>query len=155
MELKRILVPSDLSDNAEAVMPFAGDLARKYQGEISLVHVFERDYYATAAAAEGIVVGASEWLNGIRSQREKHLNEVAARFSAQEKVTVRSVLLDGNTIEEILRFVQDQSIDCMIVSTHGRTGLSHLLLGSIAEKLVRLSPCPVISIRPQSMVRKM
>jgi nucleotide-binding universal stress UspA family protein len=152
MSFKTIAVTTDLSENASAAIPVAAELARKFDATLKLIHVFEDTmYYASAAAAEGIMADTGEWLAGIMADRKTAVRDAAVQISAKEKLDVEPVFLTGNSIDEIVKYTKDNNIDCLVVATHGRTGLPHLLLGSVAERLVRLTPCAVLTVHPKTV----
>jgi universal stress protein A len=152
MGFKTIAVTTDLSENAGAALPVAAELARKFDATLKLIHVFEDTmYYASAAAAEGIMADTGEWLAGIMADRKTAVRAAAAEITAKEKLEVEPVFLKGNAIDEIVKYTKEHKIDCLVVATHGRTGLPHLLLGSVAERLVRLTPCAVLTVHPKTV----
>lgn len=149
---KSILLTSDLSENADAAAPYALELAHRFGGSISLVHIFEdAAFYAAAAASEGMMVDPSEWITSSLRDREKKLAAIAKKLAEQGGVAVTPVLRQGHAATEIVKAAKELNSDCVVIATHGRTGLSHLVFGSVAERVVRLSPCPVLSVRPSSM----
>lgn len=154
-EFKSILLTTDLSENADAAAPYAVELAQRFGGTIHLVHVFEdAAFYAAAAATEGMMVDPSDWINASLRDREQKLKALAERLSASGKVPVKPSLHQGHAAMAIVEAAKDLKADCVVIATHGRTGLSHLVFGSVAERVVRLCPCPVLSIRPQALKAK-
>ncbi|HYF47881.1 MAG TPA: universal stress protein [Planctomycetota bacterium] len=147
ISFKKIVLTTDLSDNANVAAPYAVELAKKWGGQISLVHVVEDVvYYANPAATEGIV--PVEWMVANRKDREMQLKLRAEELAKKDGVTVKDVLLQGHAANAVVDYLKKEKADCVVIATHGRTGLSHLIMGSVAERIVRLSPCPVLSIRP-------
>ena len=150
VSFKKIVVTTDLSENADAALPYALELARKWGGELRLVHVLEDVvYYANPAAAEGMV--PVEWMVANRKDREAQLRQRAENLAKKENVTVKDVLLQGHAANAIVDYVKTEKADCVVIATHGRTGLTHFLFGSVAERVLRLSPAPVLSVRPAAM----
>ena len=151
IDVSNICVATDFSKNSEAAVPFAVGMAQKFGGKISLVHVFDGTYLFDAAAEAGDpnFTTPQHWIDPIYPKLKIKLNELAIAWSARDGVPFSPVLLTGHTIKEISKFVRDAKVNLLVISTHGRTGLSHAVFGSIAERLVQLSPCPVLTVRPE------
>ncbi|HLX64958.1 MAG TPA: universal stress protein [Planctomycetota bacterium] len=148
-KFKTILLPTDFSENSCVAEPYAVELAQKNGATLVLAHVVEDSvYYASAAASEGIGVDIEKWLTAIWADAEKQLRANATRIAAQTKLDVVPVLKRGRAAEQIGQIAKEQKADLMVLSTHGYTGLSHLIFGSVAERIVRTSPVPVMSIKP-------
>jgi universal stress protein A len=148
----KIILTSDLSPNADAATPYAVDLARKYGGEIYLVHVFEDSiYYVGTAGGEALPYDPAKWIAAAQDIRKKQINALAEKLAQEQKVKVIPVLRQGQPANETVMFAEQQKADCIVIATHGHTGFSRLMFGSVAEKIVRLSPCPVLSIRPKNI----
>ena len=136
IEIKNILVTTDLSKNATAVEPYAAELARRFKAQIELVHVFD----------------PISFIGSTREQRADDLQKAANAFADREHIGVNTVLLEGHPVTELVRYAKAQKADCLAIATHGWTGLNHMLLGSVAEHLVRTMPCPVFSVRPARII---
>lgn len=151
MSFKNLVLTTDLSENAKAATPYAVELAKKFGGSISLVSVFEEPTLA-ASLSDGLLIGISDWVREAHDQQAKALNEMAETISSTEKVKVVATLLRGNPAAKVIEFAKNHEADCIVIATHGRTGLSHALHGSVAERIVRMSFCPVLSVRPAKIV---
>jgi nucleotide-binding universal stress UspA family protein len=148
----KIILTTDLSANADAATPYAVELARKFDGEIYLVHVFEDSiYYIGASGGEAMPYDPVKWIAAAQEAREKQLKALAEKIAAEHKVKATPVLRQGQPANETVTFAGDLNADCIVIATHGLTGFSRLMFGSVAEKIVRLSPCPVLSIRPKNI----
>lgn len=145
---KRILVPHDFSPSANQAAALARDEAIAHGGEIMLLHAIE---LPAAYGSETLVVSSGGELPvgmadyAVRAATE-HLRSLAARLEA-EQVAVSTFVRLGRAVEEILRFAGEHEADVIVMGTHGRTGLQHLISGSVAERVVRASPVPVLTIR--------
>ena len=149
IELKNILMTTDLSENANAAAPYATELCRRFKGRIQLIHVFEGILYYPAEPEPGsYLVDPIGVTASVRNERNKQLGLAAMALTDREHVEVAPILLEGHPATQIVKYAADQKVDCLVVATHGRTGLSHFVFGSIAERLVRMSACPVLSVRP-------
>lgn len=149
MQIDRILVPTDFSDNAKPALEYGCELARQFNAQLQLVNVVDNlDVFPMemeAVAAVGVGIG------GDALQSEKHASRLLAELpgsSGHDCRITRSVKL-GNPATEIIRFAKENHTDLIVISTHGRTGLRHLLLGSVAESVVRKAGCPVLTVHPE------
>lgn len=150
MEFKKLVLTTDLSPNAGSASDHAVSIAKKFGSTIYLVHVFECDIYYAAGTMEATSMKEpKEFFRQARDMRKKTLKEAARTISAATGLPVNDVFLEGNAAQEVVGFAKREKADCIVISTHGRSGLSHLLFGSVAEKVVRLSDCPVLSVRPK------
>jgi nucleotide-binding universal stress UspA family protein len=147
MNIKKILVPVDFSSHSAEAVRFAADLSRRYEASLELIHAF---YMQTYALPEGYVVPTPEQFDLVVQQLEGQL--VSAKNAALEAgaSSVETRLLQGRPTSEILRVAREDKIDLIVMGTHGRTGLKHLWIGSVAENVVRHAVCPVLTVRGQS-----
>jgi nucleotide-binding universal stress UspA family protein len=141
--LKNILVPSDFSDCSDAAVRYGLELARKFDATVHLLHVVQ-DPLTQPWAAEGFGVPAFEVVEQWQKQAEDRL---AALVPDGDRARVQVAATVASPYPEIIQYAADHDIDLIVMGTHGRGGVSHLLLGSIAEKVVRRSPCPVLTVR--------
>jgi len=149
-EYKKIILTTDLSPSADAATPHALELARRYGGTLYLVHVLvDPVYFATAPGGEPIMATLPQgWLEKTHEDHSRRLKEKADELSAKENVTVLPVLRFGHAAGEILAVAKEENADCIVIATHGRTGIAHFLFGSTTERVVRASTCPVLTVRP-------
>jgi universal stress protein A len=143
---QRILVPVDFSEYSEEILKYARELALKFDASIDLIHVIPNmDYftpYESFMAAENIVVIQK----GVEGEVDKDLDEVVQKLPG---IKVKKAIRTGVAFIEILDYVKSEGIDLIIMGTRGRGGIEHIIIGSVAEKVLRKSPCPVLTIRPQ------
>jgi universal stress protein A len=141
----KILVPADFSEYTESILNCAAAIARRFGSSMHLLHVVPNmDYftpYESFMAAENMV----EVQKGIEAEVEKDLQRVADKITG---VPVTRAIRTGVAFIEIIDYVRAEGIELVVMGTHGRGGLEHILIGSVAEKVVRKSPCPVLTIRP-------
>jgi universal stress protein A len=142
--IEHILLPTDFSEYSSSAVPYACALADEYGAQMHVLHVLEKmgtvPYFGMGLAAPGIA-----------EESEQHARKlIEGVLPADWPARGRAVLAvkHGSPFVEIIRYVKDENISIMVITTHGRTGLAHTLLGSQAEKLVRKSPCPVLTVRP-------
>ncbi len=141
--LQNILVPSDFSECSDRAVRYGLELARKFDATLHLLHVVQ-DPMTMPWAAEGLAVPMLEVVEQWQKQAEERLK---ALVPPADRGRVRVASNVAAPYPEILRFAAEQGIDLIVMGTHGRGGVSHLLLGSIAEKVVRRAPCPVLTVR--------
>jgi nucleotide-binding universal stress UspA family protein len=141
--LKNILVPSDFSECSDAAVRYGLELARTFDATLHLLHVVQ-DPMAQPWAADGYAVPLLEVIDAWEKQAAERLEKMVP---AVNRAQARVVVTVASPYPEILRYAAGNDIDLIVMGTHGRGGVGHLLLGSIAEKIVRRSPCPVLTVR--------
>jgi nucleotide-binding universal stress UspA family protein len=147
MAIRSILVPVDYSEGSGAALAFAVELAKTFGAAVDVVHVWDRPTYVPEHVTVHQPTGPSRSLvELIRENAEREMDAFIQTAKLPTDITVRPRLLSGNPASTILAELDAAHHDLLVVGTHGRTGLRHLLLGSVAEKLVRLSPVPVLTV---------
>jgi universal stress protein A len=144
--LKKILVATDLSDYSLAAVEYAASLGLLYSSKIYFLHVIDAPAYVFSV--HGVDVAAR-----MKPQHsvEEALGELESFVTGKINPDIRltPVVRSGNPAEEIKRFAEEAAIDLVVIATHGRTGLKHMVMGSVAEKVVRISNVPVLTVKPQ------
>ncbi|MFT5089641.1 MAG: nucleotide-binding universal stress UspA family protein [Candidatus Latescibacterota bacterium] len=143
IRLKKILIPTDLSEYARHVLPYAVEFARSYDAKIFLVHVVDAHWAGPVASAE--FPGMVE--NQIEANKESAQTTMEQMRAELVDAEVETRVLVGAPHVEVVRFARSEDIDLITLATHGRTGLAHALIGSVAEKVVQMAPCPVLTIK--------
>lgn len=140
--VRSILVPMDLSEPSRAALRYARDLADTYEARLEVVHVIEEDVLPVVYGLDAVAPPTEQ----VHRQAATTLREVIAEEigAAQEVATTVTV---GHPAAEVLAYAQAHDIDLIVIATHGRTGLKHFLMGSVAEKIVRMAPCPVFTVK--------
>lgn len=144
--LKRILVPMDFSSGSRQALDYAVDLAAPFGAELLVLYVVEPVYYATPAD----LYGPSANLGMLLEEQQRFGREQLAK--TEEQLRTRDVrcsvfLQTGTPYRQIVDTAKRRKADLVVMATHGRTGLSHLVMGSVAEKVVRMAECPVLTLR--------
>ena len=146
-KIKKILFPTDFSEASLAALPYAVDIAQLFKAQIFVIHVVP----LFPSPAEGPGYGPElDYLNYLRTDANKALDQLLAKKIPKE-VKASKFLTDGDEAQEILRAVESLHIDLITISTHGRTGWHHLVFGSVAEKVIRMSHVPVLTVRGQAV----
>ena len=142
---RKILVPLDFSEHTDEIINAAAQIAQKFGSTIHLLHVIPNmDYftpYESFLSGENLVNIQRE----IEREVGKDMEAVAEKI---KDIPVAKAIHTGVAVLEIVDYVRTEKIDLVVMGTHGRGGLEHILIGSVAEKVVRKSPCPVLTIRP-------
>jgi nucleotide-binding universal stress UspA family protein len=148
IKLKRILAATDFSDCSEHALRYACEFAEAFTAELHLLHVSE--LLAAAYSEFGIgYVGVQNLEADLRHGAEAKLNTLPSS-QWRDKLAVARAVLMGTPFLEIVRYAKDHDIDLIVVGTHGRGAVAHMLMGSTAEKVVRKAPCPVLTVRPEA-----
>lgn len=143
IELNRMLVPCDFSGPSKEAAPIAAALAREFKAKVTLLHVIDvRAQYPQFLPGMGLPN-----LGPVHASAAAMLKDAAGQFEGLE---VETRVVDGIPHREIVTAVDAQNVDLVIMGTHGRTGIGHALLGSTAEKVVRVARCPVLTVRPEA-----
>ena len=145
---KTILVPHDFSSSANHAVAIARDEAKAHGAKMILLHVIDlpgsiKPETVIVPDETGAPINVKDYAV---KQAEEHLADLAARV-AKDGVTASTFIRVGKPEDEIVKFAEENKIDLIAMGTHGRTGLAHLLVGSVAERVVRTSKCPVLTIR--------
>lgn len=143
ISLKKILVPTDFSACSDAAVRYARALCEAFDAELHLLHVVQ-DPYTQPWAAEAFPTPLGEMLEQWQQQARDRL---ATLLPDEETARSRMATVVGSPSLEIVRYAEEQQIDLIVIGTHGRGPIGHMLLGSVAEKIVRKSPCPVLTVR--------
>ncbi len=134
-----ILHPTDFSENSEFAFRLACALARDYKARLVLLHVLPPPMVIYA----GGPVPAETWPSVEQAEEKLHQLEGKAH-----RVRVESQVMEGDPVDMILRAAKETNSDVIVMGTHGRTALARLLMGSVAEAVLRKAPCPVLTVKP-------
>ena len=148
-KIKRILVPTDFSAPSQEAVEYAVVLARRFDAAIHLIHVLH-DPLAAQAAWEFYIPDSPQQREHRHNEAKDRLWETASDY-VKAGVRITTEVRLGSPTEEIFGAAIAYGTDLIVMGTHGRTGLPHLLLGSIAERVIRTAPCPVLAVRPQAV----
>ncbi len=155
MAIKRILVPVDYSDCSRAALRFAVDLAQQYQASLDIVHAWDRpSYISDVLLTTTDAVSGKSLIRMIQDNAQRDLDEFLKAIELPQGMTASGRLISGDPASALLHELKQGRHDLVVTGTHGRTGLSHALLGSVAEKLARLSPVPVLTV-PDAAAQKL
>lgn len=142
--IRRILVPTDFSEPAGAALTWATTLAHEFHSHLYLLHVVPEPY----AYPWGTELSTLP-LNDILAQSEEAARQRLVELAAETKLPpdrVKTTAVVGTPVDQVLALIKDEQIDLVVLGTHGRGLVGHLLLGSVAERVVRRSPVPVLTV---------
>jgi universal stress protein A len=147
IQIKRILVPTDLSEFSQHAVRYGCEFARRFDAELHLLTVVQ-DVVALIPEPGMAFPAPGEYMQELRDASSEALSRIPGPDLAAGLSITREVRV-GTPFVEIVRHAREIDADLVVIGTHGRSGLAHVLLGSTAEKVVRKSPCPVLTVRPQ------
>jgi universal stress protein A len=140
--IRKILVPTDFSACAAVAVDHAVELAKRLEAEVRLLHVLPIVPFHVPGA--DMIQFPAEWVEDSRNAALAALSKEARRIAG---IGVTTEVREGTLHEGILAAAAESKADMIVIGTHGRTGLSHALIGSVAERVVRASPVPVLTVR--------
>jgi nucleotide-binding universal stress UspA family protein len=140
----RILVPTDFSEPSDAALEYARTLAARFGASLHLLHILEHPV-SGAFGGEAYLGGSPALDATLRAEAEAAM---AARLPDAERTRLRATaeIVEGPATATIVEYAQARQISLIVMGTHGRTGLAHALLGSVSEHVVRVAPCPVLTV---------
>ena len=143
--LKTVLVPVDFSETSDAALRYGKALAQAFGASLHLLHVVQEPYsqpWAVEAYGFSLATLQEDWIKDARARLDQ-----AVTADDRAALHARTTTLLGHPVTEILRYAADEKIDLIVMGTHGRGPLGHMIMGSVAERVVRRSPCPVLTVR--------
>ena len=153
LKIQRILCPTDYSDLSRQALQFAISFCESYKADLHVLHVVDEGYqYWMAVGPEGVPVGPApeQLLEAARIQmtefRDHHLADVG--------FPVTSEVIFGQPYAEICEYASQQSIDLIVIATHGRSAFKSALLGSTTDRVVHRAPCPVLTVREKTVTEE-
>jgi nucleotide-binding universal stress UspA family protein len=148
----RILVPVDFSPQSERAVEYAATLARAFDGSVDLLHVVEDPLVTGTWPTDVFLPNMPELLDSAIATARVRLERMAT-LSPSDRRPVRTDVVAGQPFHAIVDHARNGAYDLIVMGTHGRSGLSHLLLGSAAEHVVRKAPCAVLTVRAEPAAR--
>ena len=140
MEIRQIMFPTDFSHSSDAALALASSLAKDRGAKLHIVHVEEPP----------VAYGGGEMYYGIPEPVTEDLQRMLEEIKPpDEEVAYEHELITGDPAHAIADFAKEHDIDLIVMGTHGRTGLLRMLMGSVAEAVVRRAPCPVLTYKPK------
>jgi nucleotide-binding universal stress UspA family protein len=143
-KVNNILVPIDFSEYSRKALVYASEIAKSYDARLQVLHVIEETMHPALSMWGDLSIYdlVPDIINECRNRTEKMLKEVVPA-----KIKFNIYVQVGHTASDIIEFSKENSTNLIVIATHGLTGLEHMLLGSITEKVVRMAPCPVFTVK--------
>ncbi len=148
---KKIVCPIDFSEFTNEIVAYAAGIAKKFNAELHLLHIIPNLNYFTPYESFLTPENLVAIENNINTEVERDFDKIIKGIDIQVKKITRT----GITFVEIIDYVKTEGIDLIVMGTHGRSGIEHILIGSVAEKVVRKAPCPVLTVRPKGKTFQM
>jgi nucleotide-binding universal stress UspA family protein/mono/diheme cytochrome c family protein len=142
LDIKRILVPLDFSANSTHALDYARELARRFDASLHLVHVCEVPSMITASM-DAYAIAYTDWKQRLGEEAERQLNDIKSGVGVRATTEV----LFGSPAAAIVDDAVSNDADLIVMGTHGHGALMHVLMGNVAERVVRMAPCPVMTVR--------
>lgn len=143
MSAQHILVPLDFSEQSQHVLDYAIDLADKLEARLTVLHVIQRPVFGPGMGMEPVYGAYMEQAEPIANQNVSN----AVEHVREAGVACEGEVDAGTPFQQIVDMAVNKQVDLIVIGAHGHTGLAHLLLGSVAERVIRLAPCPVLVVR--------
>ena len=148
IKLDKILVPTDFSEFSRPAMQYGCAIAARFGAELHLLHIVPDPAMLVPEAAAFSVETMQAQSESLVKDAEAMLQKLPLDGWGNEKPIVRQVRV-GAAFMEIIDYARENEIDLIVIGTHGRSGLMHILMGSVAERIVRKAPCPVLTVKPE------
>ena len=150
LSVKKLLCPTDFSEPSYKGIKAASIMAKHFAAELIVAYVIKPMPTYSSPGFESVVGGTShfnvaEYLKEIEGEAKKSLDRVLEEM-VPDSIASRSAILHGEAAEEIVDLAREEKVDAIVIATHGYTGFRHFISGSVAEKVVRLATCPVLTI---------
>jgi nucleotide-binding universal stress UspA family protein len=144
MQVNNILVPVDFSNYSGKALAYASEIAQSYKAQLQVLHIIEETMHPAFS-----VTGKSsifDLVPGIKDDSRKRAEKMIKEF-VLDKVKSKVFIQGGRAASDIIKFANENSTDLIVIATHGLTGLEHMLMGSVTEKVVRMAHCPVFTVK--------
>lgn len=148
ISIKKILVPTDFSETSRYAMQYAIEFAKSFNAELELVHVIFDESQIVAFYLPQVTFQNLD--QELEESAKKQMEQFLASFPELKDISYTVKMLKGTAFLEIINEAKESNVDLIIIGTHGRSGLEHVLFGSTAEKVVRKAPCPVFTVKPKN-----
>jgi nucleotide-binding universal stress UspA family protein len=149
MDIRAILVPFDFSEYSEKAFRWALAMAERWSAQLRLLHVVSLPSYPPNVL--GMHFNVANLEAGLRADAESRLQEFVSRVGSST-VPIDTRVIRGEPAADLRRMAEQENVDVIVMGSHGRTGLAHVLLGSVAERVVRSAPCSVLVVGRQAHV---
>jgi nucleotide-binding universal stress UspA family protein len=146
IKLRKILYPTDFSESSLEALKYAVSFARDFKARLVLMHVVNEKIFSEGLSLPRLE--APEALGQEMAAEAERQLRMLIPADQRAGLDVEMVILHGMPFLEIIRYAKANDVDLIVIGTHGRSGMEHIIFGSTAEKVVRKAPCPVLSVKP-------
>lgn len=147
-KVKKILFPTDFSDAANYALSYAVEMTKLLDAKLEIVHIVFDDSNIVAFYIPQMGMPMNEFIDNVEDNSKELFEKYLKENKELEGITYTHKILKGTPSAEIVKYAEEEGFDLIVLGTHGRTGLEHVLFGSNAELVVRKAPCPVLTVRP-------
>lgn len=144
--LEKVLVATDFSEPSDAALAYGRELARSFDAQLVVLHVVENTLTG-AVAANGFVFTDPSLQGSVEAAGQRRVEDLV---SVEDRILLRAqavIVTSNSPAAAIVEYAKGFDINLIVIGTHGRGAMAHLLLGSVAERVVRIAPCPVLTVR--------
>lgn len=154
--INKIMVALGFTEYAQGTFNYAASLAQSLDAELIIASVINsKDVDAVGTISSmGFEVNGEHYIQGVKAERKKMLEQILER-SAYPHESIRVIFRVGHPIDELLKLIVDENVDLIVMGVKGRTDLRQVFVGSVAEKMFRKSPVPVLSFRDENSARRL
>jgi nucleotide-binding universal stress UspA family protein len=146
MAIKEVLVPTDFGEAADSALAYGQELARRFGATLHVVHIAQ-NIYLQAFGAETYAAMAPRLQEQLEREARAQLDALLADADKTYPPTKSAVMTSSTPAYAIVDYAKEHEIDLIVMGTHGRGALAHVVMGSVAERVVRSAPCPVLTVR--------
>jgi nucleotide-binding universal stress UspA family protein len=146
IRVSQILVPTDFSPTSDLALDYAREIARRFGASLHLLHVLEDPFVHGPFASDMFIDERADVRRAVLEDARARLAHRVRRREG-EVAAASAEIVSGHSADTIVKYAHELGADLIVMGTHGRTGLAHLLIGSVAERVFRTSPCPVMTVR--------
>ena len=146
-QMRRILIPTDFSEPARQAQAYAIALAEKFGSELHLMHIVPEVVIPFPDASTSWTMPATVQKDQLKNAEMRLLQQLDTQWAKDHGVV--QITKVGSPVEEIINYAKENEIDLIVIGTHGYSGFVHFVLGSVAEKIVRMATCPVLTVHPK------
>lgn len=150
-KVKKILFPTDFSEAANYALSYAVEMTKLLDAKLEIVHIIFDESSIVAFYIPQMGLPINEYIDGVEGNSKAQFEKYLKENKELESIEYTYKILRGTPSSEIVKYAEEEHFDLIVLGTHGRTGLEHVLFGSNAELVVRKAPCPVLTVRPKPM----
>ncbi len=144
--LNNILVATDFGEASDAALTYGRALGAKFGATLHVLHVAP-NVYLTGFGAEAYAVMAPDMQRDVNEEARKRLHQLLIDTDNSGPPTISALVTSNTPAHAVVQYAKEKNIDLIVMGTHGRGALAHMVMGSVAERVVRLAPCPVLTVR--------